>query len=442
MSSLKRTVILDTNVLLHDPSSLYSFKGAHLVIPITVIAEIDKFKKGVGEVSRNAREASRQIDEFRRAGSLAQGVKMENGGTLTVAGAGVRVDFPEGLNPGVADDCILAIALQHGAARGWPKLFVTMDVNMRIKAGAYGLEAMGFEDRRVKVDELFQGYHLIQVPQGWVDEFYAKGYLDMEESSGLNPNEGVVLQDAEKPERTALGIFNPQPSRLHLLRVDDTGLGIRPRNLGQHFALHFLLDEKIQLVTLAGRAGTGKTLLALAAGLRMVLGEDSPYRRMVVSRPVFPMGKELGFLPGSLEEKLSPWMAPIHDNLEQLLDGLAGNGRKGQRLTEQKLRQSGALEVEPLSYIRGRSLPRQFFIVDEAQNLTPHEVKTIITRAGNGTKVVLTGDPEQIDNPYVDAMSNGLSYVIDRFRDQTISAHATLSKGERSRLAGLAADLL
>jgi PhoH-like ATPase len=252
----------------------------------------------------------------------------------------------------------------------------------------------------------------------------------------------VVLQDAERPERTALGVYSPQPSRLCLLKSEEAGLGIRARNLGQHFALHFLMDERIQLVTLAGRAGTGKTLLALAAGLRQVLDDDSPYRRMVVSRPVFPMGKELGFLPGSLEEKLGPWMTPIHDNLEQLFDGLAGNGKKGQKLSEQKLRQSGALEVEPLSYIRGRSLPRQFFIVDEAQNLTPHEVKTIITRAGNGTKVVLTGDPEQIDNPYVDAQSNGLSYVIDRFREQTISAHATLSKGERSRLAGLAAELL
>jgi PhoH-like ATPase len=438
---MKRTVILDTNVLLHDPLSLYAFPGARLVIPITVISEIDKFKKGVTEVSRNAREASRQIDELRREGNLTQGVPMPEGGTLTVAGAGQKVVFPDGLSPHVPDDNILAIGLQHSAARGWPKLFVTMDVNMRIKAGAYGLEATGYEDRRVQTDDLFQGYHLIQVPAGWVDEFFATGHLDMEENSGLHPNEGVVLQDAERHERTALGIFHPQPSRLHLLKVDDSGLGIRPRNLGQHFALHFLMDERIQLVTLAGRAGTGKTLLALAAGLKQVMSEDSPYRRMVVSRPVFPMGKELGFLPGSLEEKLSPWMTPIHDNLEQLLDLMAA-GKKGQKSSESKLRQSGVLEVEPLSYIRGRSLPRQYFIVDEAQNLTPHEVKTIITRAGHGTKVVLTGDPEQIDNPYVDAMSNGLSYVIDRFRDQTLSAHATLSKGERSKLAGLAAELL
>lgn len=438
---MKRTVILDTNVLLHDPLSLHAFPGAHLVIPITVISEIDKFKKGVTEVSRNAREASRVIDELRREGSLTQGVKLPGGGSLVVAGAGQKLSFPDGLSPQVPDDNILAIGLAHAATRGWPKLFVTMDVNMRIKAGAYGLEATGYEDRRVQADELFQGYHLIQVPAGWVDEFFTTGQLDMEEESGLHPNEGVVLQDAERPERTALGIFHPQPSRLHLLRVDDTGLGIRPRNLGQHFALHFLLDEKIQLVTLAGRAGTGKTLLALAAGLRQVMNEESTYRRMVVSRPVFPMGKELGYLPGSLEEKLSPWMTPIHDNLEQLFDALVA-GKKGQRQSEPKLRQAGLLEVEPLSYIRGRSLPRQFFIVDEAQNLTPHEVKTIITRAGHGTKVVLTGDPEQIDNPYVDALSNGLSYVIDRFRDQTISAHATLSKGERSRLAGLAAELL
>lgn len=438
---MRRTVFFDTNVLLHDPLSLFAYPKAHIVIPITVIAEIDKFKKGVGEVSRNARETSRIIDDLRSLGPLAKGVKLREGGRLTVAGAAQRIEFPEGLSPSVADDRILAIALGYKQAKGWPKLFVTMDVNMRIKAGAYGLEAVGYEDRRVRVDELFQGYHLIQVPPGWIDEFFAQTHLAMEDNPELTPNEGVVLQDASHPERTALGSYNHKLNRLDLLRFDETGLGIRPRNLGQHFALHYLLDDRIKLVTLAGRAGTGKTLLALAAGLRQVMDEESEYRRMVVSRPVFPMGKELGFLPGSLEEKLSPWMAPIHDNLEQLLDGLS-NGRKGGKLSEQKLKQTGQLEVEPLSYIRGRSLPRQYFIVDEAQNLTPHEVKTIITRAGNGTKVVLTGDPEQIDNPYVDAMSNGLSYVIDRFRDQTISAHATLSKGERSKLAELAADLL
>ncbi len=438
---MRRTVIFDTNVLLHDPISLHAYPKAHIVIPITVIAEIDKFKKGVGEVSRNARETSRRIDELRSLGPLAKGVKLPDGGRLTVAGAAERIDFPEGLSPSVPDDRILAIALGYKAVKGWPKLFVTMDVNMRIKAGAYGLEAIGYEDRRVKVDELFQGYHLIQVPSGWIDEFYAHTHLAMEDNPELNPNEGVVLQDANHPERTALGIYNHKMNRIDLLRLDETGLGIRARNLGQHFALNYLLDDRIKLVTLAGRAGTGKTLLALAAGLRQVMSDESEYRRMVVSRPVFPMGKELGFLPGSLEEKLGPWMAPIHDNLEQLLDGMS-NGRKGGKLSEQKLTQSGQLEVEPLSYIRGRSLPRQYFIVDEAQNLTPHEVKTIITRAGNGTKIVLTGDPEQIDNPYVDALSNGLSYVIDRFRDQPISAHATLSKGERSKLAELAADLL
>jgi len=440
---MRRTVILDTNVLLHDPRSLFAFDGAHLVVPITVIAEIDKFKKGVGDVSRNAREASRRIDELRALGQLAKGVKLPEGGRLTVAGAGERVEFPEGLDPAVPDDRILAIALAHQEARGWPKLFVTMDVNMRIKAGAYGLEATGYEDRRVRSDDLFQGFHLIQVPAGWIDDFYAQTWLEMEEGSQLCPNEGVVLQDAAHPERTALGVYRRERNRLELLRVDETGLGIRARNLGQQFALHYLLDDRVSLVTLAGRAGTGKTLLALAAALRLVLDEQSNYRRMVVSRPVFPMGKELGFLPGSLEEKLGPWMTPIHDNLEQLLDLLNGNGRKAQnKLSEQKLRQSGLLEVEPLSYIRGRGLPRQFFSVDEAQNLTPHEVKTIITRAGNGTKVVLTGDPDQIDNPYVDAQSNGLSYVVDRVRDQPLSAHATLTKGERSRLAGLAADLL
>ncbi len=441
---MKRTVFLDTNVLLHDPHSLLSFEGAHVVVPITVIAEIDKFKKGVGEVSRNAREASRILDDLRGLGPLSRGVRLNPGGTLTVAGAGKKVEFPEGLDPELPDDQILAIALTTPARRGYPKLFVTMDVNMRIKAGAYDLEAMGYEDRRVRHDDLFQGFHLISVPSEWIEELFDRGYLPLEDDDELNPNEGTVLQDLSAPERTALARFDCSSQRLILIRDVDSVLGIRPRNLGQRIALNFLLDDRIKLVTLSGKAGTGKTLLALAAGLKLVLNESPVYRRLVVSRPVFPMGKELGFLPGSLEEKLGPWMTPIHDNLEEIFLSMAksSSGKKNNRMNEQKLRQAGLLEVEPLSYIRGRSLPRQFFIVDEAQNLSPHEVKTIISRAGNDTKVVLTGDPEQIDNPYVDALSNGLSYVIDRFRQQDIAAHANLTKGERSRLAGLAADLL
>jgi PhoH-like ATPase len=438
---MRRTIIFDTNVLLHDPLSLFAYGNAHLVVPITVIAEIDKFKKGVGEVSRNARESSRMLDDLRELGPLSKGVKLPGGGRLIVAGAGQRIDFPEGLNPGIADDQILAIALSCTAARGWPKLMITMDVNMRIKAGAFGLEATGYEDNRVKIDDLFQGYHLINCEQEWINEFREKGFLQMEDVE-LQPNEGVVLQDKENSGSTALAVYSADDNRLLPLLKEDPHAPIRPRNLGQCFALHYLMDDTIPLVTLAGRAGTGKTLLALAAGLQQVLGDQSTYRRLLVSRPVFPMGKELGFLPGSLDEKLGPWMAPIHDNLEQIFDSLNGVVRKGGRMNAQKLKQTGLLEVEPLSYIRGRSMPRQFFIVDEAQNLTPHEVKTIISRAGNGTKVILTGDPEQIDNPYVDALSNGLSYVIDRFRNSEIAAHATLTKGERSRLASVAADLL
>ena len=439
---MRRTIILDSNVLLHDPQSIYAFEGAHLVIPITVIAEIDKFKKGVGEVSRNAREASRIIDDLRVFGPLAKGVKLEGGGRLTVAGVGGKIEFPDGLSPDVPDDRILAVALAHPAARGYPKRVVTMDVNMRIKAAAYGLEATGYEDRRVSYDDLFQGYHVIDVDAPVIEEFYAQGHLLMdEENVDLQPNEGTVLRDTSNLDRTALGRYDEATRQLILIREVDMGLNVRPRNLGQRFALNFLLDKRISLVTLAGRAGTGKTLLALAAGLKQVLEDDPVYRRLVVSRPVFPMGKELGYLPGSLEEKLGPWMAPIHDNLDQILES---NGRKekGNRWNESRLKQAGLLEVEPLSYIRGRSMPRQFFIVDEAQNLTPHEVKTIVSRAGHNTKVVLTGDPDQIDNPYVDALSNGLAYVIDRFRGQRIAAHATLTKGERSRLAELAADLL
>jgi PhoH-like ATPase len=438
---MRRTIIFDTNVLLHDPLSLFAYGEAHLVVPITVIAEVDKFKKGVGEVSRNAREASRIIDDLRALGPLSKGVKLPGGGRLIVAGAGQHIDFPPGLKPSVADDQILAIALACKASKGWPKLMVTMDVNMRIKAGAFDLEATGYEDKRVVVDELFQGYHLIHCQAEWIEEFHANGFLPLEDAE-LHPNEGVVLQDENKESHTALAVYSKEMKRLLPLLPEGRDLGIRSRNLGQCFALHYLMDDTIPLVTLSGRAGTGKTLLALAAGLQQILGDQSTYRRMLVSRPVFPMGKELGFLPGSLAEKLGPWMAPVNDNLEQIFDSMNGLVRKGGRLSSEKLKQLGLLEVEPLSYIRGRSMPRQFFIVDEAQNLTPHEVKTIISRAGNGTKVILTGDPEQIDNPYVDSLSNGLSYVIDRFRDSDVAAHANLTKGERSVLASLAAELL
>jgi PhoH-like ATPase len=440
---MKKTVFLDTNVLLHDPHSLSAFQNAHIVIPITVIAEIDKFKKGLGDVSRNAREASRQIDELRSLGALANGVKLPDGGSLTVAGAGQKIDFPDGLSPSLADDQILAIILSYQNKRGYPKKFVTMDVNMRIKAGAFGLEAVGYEDQRVKRVNDFSGFHQINVDSDWIDQFYSEGFLQLEDDD-LHPNEGTVLHDTGNPDRTALGRYDSTLKRIVLINDGDSSMSIHPRNLGQRFAMNFLLDDKIKLVTLSGKAGTGKTLLALAAGLRAVLSKNNKYKRLVVSRPVFPMGKELGFLPGSLDEKLAPWMTPIYDNLDQILDNMYRSlpGKKNSRLSLTKLTQSGMLEVEPLSYIRGRSLPRQFLIVDEAQNLTPHEVKTIITRAGNDTKIVLTGDPEQIDNPYVDGLSNGLAYVIDKFRDQKISAHATLTKGERSELAEIAADLL
>jgi PhoH-like ATPase len=280
----------------------------------------------------------------------------------------------------------------------------------------------------------------LEVPGSEVDLFFQQGYVSPPSSAALHPNAGVLLRDIAAPGHTALGRFDMQKAQIVALRVPREGiLGLRPRNKEQAFALDLLLDDTIRLVTLIGKAGTGKTLLALAAGLKRTT-EDNAYTRMLVSRPIMPLGRDLGFLPGDVDEKLNPWMQPIFDNLEFLFSGGARGGRGARAFVD--LLESGTIQVEPLTYIRGRSLPHQYLIVDEAQNLTPHEVKTIITRCGESTKIILTGDPHQIDNPYVDHASNGLSVVAERFKQERIAGHVVLAKGERSELAELAANLL
>jgi len=256
------------------------------------------------------------------------------------------------------------------------------------------------------------------------------------------PNHYIVLEDEKDPNQVVYGRFDVHSGVVQMLENHAEGVwGIYPRNIEQTFALAALLDDNIKLVTLSGNAGTGKTLLAIAAGLAKTTDEDE-YHKLLVARPVFPLGKDIGFLPGDLEEKLNPWMQPIYDNLELLLSG--GTHTRQKRLSKnyQELINQGMLQVEPLTYIRGRSLPNIFFVVDESQNLTPHEIKTILTRAGEGTKIVLTGDPYQIDNPYIDSQNNGLTYVIEKFRNQAIAAHVTLNRGERSELATTAATIL
>jgi PhoH-like ATPase len=432
--------VLDTNVLIHDPRAIFQFADNEVVIPIFVVEEIDQFKKEASERGRNARELARQLDGLRADGArLSDGCPLPNGGRLRVASAARSV--PTTLRESqIADHLILMVALDvSDANKSDPTIFVTKDVNLRIRADSLGLTAMDFEAERIDIDELYSGMIELPVPAADVDTFYAQNTLSLTEGN-LKANQYVLLRDRDNASHSAIGRFDAAAKKLVPLRKLRDGVwGIRPRNKEQHCALDLLLSDEIKLVTLVGKAGTGKTMLALAAGLQKVV-EEQLYSKLLVSRPIFPLGRDVGYLPGDIEEKLNPWMQPIYDNVEFLM-GLSKAERKSGR-SYQELIDMGYIEIEPLTYIRGRSIPNQFIIVDEAQNLTPHEVKTIITRVGESTKVVLTGDPYQIDNPYVDATSNGLTTVVEKFKGEGVAGHVTLSKGERSPLAELASNLL
>ncbi len=430
---MKKNYVLDTNVLLHDPDSLLSFDDNMVIIPIKVIEEIDTFKKQLSELGRNAREVSRRLDQYRLAGKLSQGVELENGGRLRVYLAnGDRV-------PQSADNSILEAARRLQAeAPDVPVVLVTKDTNLRIKADAVDLTAQDYEADRVSLTDVTSPATEIRVPLSSIEEFQKSGAVPIPESVN-GRGRYVNLLDEESGQRSVLGRVNRRENVVQRLKpTREEIFGLRPRNREQYYALDALLDDDLKLVTLMGKAGTGKTLLALAAGLFKTRNEGT-YLRMQVSRPIFPLGRDVGYLPGRIEEKLDPWMQPIYDNIEFLLETHPG---KKQPPSIDKLISSGVLGIEPLTYIRGRSMPNQFILVDEAQNLTPLEVKTILTRVGEGTKIVLTGDPTQIDNPYVDAASNGFIHLIQRFRGHEIAAHVELYKGERSHLAELASDIL
>ena len=432
--------VLDTNILIHDPRAILQFEENEVVIPIFVLEEIDQFKKEASERGRNAREVARVLDSFRQNGArLSDGAALPNGGRLRVA-AGQR-SVPTTLRESqIADHLILGVALDVRESHPNDQtIFVTKDVNLRLRADALGLKAMDYEADRIDIDELYSGTVEVNVTGAEVDAFYANGALPLDKAEVL-PNQYVLLKDPDSPSHTALGRFDATGGKLIPLRKMRDGVwGIRPRNKEQHCALDLLLADEVKLVTLVGKAGTGKTMLAIAAGLQRVV-EERTYSRLLVSRPIFPLGRDVGYLPGDLEQKLNPWMQPIYDNVEFLM-GLSKQDTKNGR-SPRELIDMGYIEIEPLTYIRGRSIPNQYIIVDEAQNLTPHEVKTIITRVGEGTKIVLTGDPYQIDNPYVDATSNGLTTIVQKFMGQPIAGHVTLTKGERSPLAELASNLL
>lgn len=437
-----KSFVLDTNVLLYDPQAIFKFEENNIIIPITVIEEIDRFKKDMNETGRNARQVSRFLDDLRKKGSLSEGIGLESGGTLRVEIYEERVmkRLPPELREERGDNRILAVAFDVKERDSQtPLIFVTKDTNLRIKADAIGLVAEDYESDKVQIEELYTGFVELDVEPELVDRFHSQGWV--EPIQAFLPNQFVTMRDMVNSSHTAIGRYDAAKGQVvPIRRVGKEGVwSIHPRNREQAFALDALLDDNIKLVTLVGKAGTGKTLLAIAAGLHKT-AEENVYNRLLVSRPVFPMGKDLGFLPGDIEEKLAPWMQPIFDNVELLLSGHEAEKRHSKGYKE--LMAMGIMDIEALTYIRGRSIPNQYMIVDEAQNLTPHEIKTIVTRAGEGTKIVLTGDPYQIDNPYVDSSSNGLTYVVERFKEQAISGHVTMMKGERSDLAELAANLL
>lgn len=440
MKPLSKTFVLDTNVLLQDPRSIYSFQEHDLVIPITVLEELDTFKKNMDETGRNARTVTRYLDELRQAGSLRDGVKLPGGGILRIdlySSPDVQITWGEN----TADNRILRTTVQQ--SRKGETVLVTRDVNMRLKCDALGVKSEDYANSHVSVDEHYTGVAERVVPGEVIDALYAAGSVQLE-AEGLYPNQFVILSAAESPSKTAMVRYLEGTSFNLTKKFKDPIWGILPRNKEQMFALELLLDDNISLVTLDGFAGCGKTLIALACGLKRV-ADDQTYRKLLVSRPIFPLGKDIGYLPGSIEEKLSPWMKPIFDNLEYLVGAKHENprgGKSGGESSYQQLLDQKLIEVEPLTYIRGRTIPKQFMIVDECQNLNKHEIKTILTRVGEGTKIVFTGDPNQIDNPLIDSMSNGLTYVIEKFKESSIAGHVTLKKGERSELAELAAKLL
>lgn len=440
----KRIFVLDTNVLLFDPGALYVFDEHDVVVPMTVIEEIDRFKKDLNETGRNARTISRYLDDLREKGSLRKGIDLDEGGVIRVDFATDTGAMPISWGPDNNDNRILQCAVHLAKTQDRPVTLVTRDTNMRLKCDALGVNAEDYQHSKIEIDEQYAGWTSRAVPSSFIDALYQQGTASVAELGDFNPQQFVVLTAEDGSGKSVMVRVDGRKGRFRLVgRHKEGSWGVFARNKEQLFAMDLLLDNSIKLVTLNGVAGTGKTLLALACGLKLT-ADDQAYRRLLVSRPIFPLGRDIGFLPGDVEEKLNPWMKPIFDNLELLVSSSAGAGR-GKHAPEpqfQYLLDKKIIVVEPLTYIRGRSIPKQFMIIDEAQNLTPHEIKTVLTRAGEDTKIVMTGDPYQIDNPYVDALSNGLTYTVERFKGSHIAGHVTLSKGERSQLAELAANLL
>ncbi|MEM1184550.1 MAG: PhoH family protein [Planctomycetota bacterium] len=464
--------VLDTNVLLHNPNALFVFQDNHVIIPYQVIEELDTMKRRDDDLGRNARAVIRHLDRLREIGELTRGVNWGELGIGPQQGYSfgpdgrtgtVRIDTVDHPRPAVIskdtpDNRIIAVAATLHA-EGKRAVFVSKDLSARIKSDALGIKTEDFENQKVDADRLYTGYTEMTVPRDVIDEMYADKMLPIDRlMSGQQvtgtfddrreptPNQFVVLHDVE--DETHSGLGRRLADTDHVIPVTSQKkptFGIMARNVQQTMALDLLLDDEIKLITLLGTAGTGKTLLALAAGMAKVFN-DERYSKLLVARPIMPMGRDIGYLPGDKDEKLGAWMQPIFDNLTYLLSTRSSPNQNADSYAPEqrinKLMADGKVVLEPLTYIRGRSIPHQFMIVDEAQNLTPHEVKTIVSRVGEGTKLILTGDIGQIDNPYLDQSSNGLSYTVERMKGNGLVGHVTLAKSERSMLASLATELL
>jgi len=438
---IKKIYILDTSVYLTDFNSIYAFKNNNIIIPLKVLEEIDKHKKRQDTVGYNSRQIIKVFDELRAKGSLHKGVRIGKRKGIISALRYEKEHIPDDWDLSVPDNQIIATALTVSANFPNKKcVVVSRDINMRVKCDSVGLDTEDYVLNQVvkSAEQVYTGFAQHLVDDQVIEQFYEGEIpveLDRQETKEFYPNQFLLLVSNANDKKTALARFLGPKKPLERVKDDKDMWGISARNKEQSFAMDLLLDPTISLVSLVGKAGSGKTLCAIAAGLAQVMNKDNPrYTRLIVSRPVQPMGKDIGFLPGSVEEKMTPWLAPIQDNLEHLM--------ANDKSTLELYMARGIIELEALTYIRGRSISNAFMIIDEAQNLTRHELKTIVTRVGEGTKIILTGDVEQIDNAYIDETSNGLTYAVEKLKTYDVTGHVTLRKGERSKLATIAANTL
>lgn len=442
--AVKKNILLDTSVCLTDSESIFKFDNNDIFLPLKVLEEIDKHKKRQDSVGINARKIIRSLDELRSKGNLQKGVRLGKGkGVLKVVSYEIahEANFPSDLNINIPDHIIIASGMAIAKSNLKRKtIVVSNDINMRVICDSLGLKAQDYKSEEVvtNTEELYDGFSQIVIDDETIDQFYLDENIFLDEfdleDEKLSPNQYLLLSSVANPKKTCLARFEDSQSPLKkIIHTSIPDWNIKPRNKEQSFAIDMLLDPSIRLVSLIGRAGSGKTLCAIAAGLQQTISGDNLYSRLIVSRPIQPMGKDIGFLPGTMQEKMLPWLMPIQDNLKFLM---------GDKTNLEMYVDKGKIEIEALTYIRGRSISDAFIIIDEAQNLTRHEIKTIITRIGENTKIVLTGDIEQIDNIYVNETSNGLAHAVESFKDYKIAGHITFRKGERSELATLASKVM